>query len=131
MRPVLIRNKRSKLDGVRREFERWRESRKPGARIPDALWQAAAEVAREHGMSRTSLDLRLDYNSLKKRMEPAPESRDSGFVEIPLVPVAVPGTCESMIEIEDEHGTRMRVELKGASSEYFEVVVRSLWGMTR
>jgi hypothetical protein len=48
------------LASVRRELERWR--RDPGRRrcISAALWEAAAELAREHGVSRTARELRLD-----------------------------------------------------------------------
>ncbi|MDA8119004.1 MAG: hypothetical protein M0Z85_02925, partial [Gammaproteobacteria bacterium] len=34
-------------------FQRWRESRPRGARIPKALWAAAVEMAREVGVAQT------------------------------------------------------------------------------
>lgn len=45
-------------------FERWRKSHRGRVPIPEALWNAAAEVAREHRVFRTTKVLLLDYNKL-------------------------------------------------------------------
>jgi len=57
------------LEGVKRRFERWRRRRRGHARIPDALWAAAVIAAGVHGLNRTVRALRLDYYSLKERVE--------------------------------------------------------------
>jgi hypothetical protein len=57
------------LEGVRRRFEQWRRTRRGHARIPDALWAAAVKAAGMHGLHRTVKALRLDYYSLKERVE--------------------------------------------------------------
>jgi len=57
------------LEGVQRRFERWRRTRRGHARIPDALWAAAVKAASRHGLHRTVRALRLDYYSLKERVE--------------------------------------------------------------
>lgn len=57
------------LAGVQRRFERWRRTRRGHARIPDALWAAAVKAAGRHGLHRTVRALRLDYYSLKERVE--------------------------------------------------------------
>jgi hypothetical protein len=57
------------LEGVQRRFERWRRTRKGHSRIPDALWAAAVKAAGVHGLHRTVRALRLDYYSLKERVE--------------------------------------------------------------
>ncbi len=54
---------------VQRRFERWRRTRRGHARIPDALWAAAVKAAGVHGLNRTVRALRLDYYSLKERVE--------------------------------------------------------------
>jgi copper/silver efflux system protein len=46
-------------------FERWRKSHRGRLPIPDALWRAAAELAKEHGVFRTAKVLRFDYTKLK------------------------------------------------------------------
>ncbi len=69
---------------VLNQFERWRRSRKRGTRIPEALWQAAAEAAEECGVSKTAQALGLDYYKLKSRVESpvdVPESRMAGSAQ--------------------------------------------------
>ena len=56
---------------MQRKIERWRQRRRPRARIPEELWREAAELACEYGINRTAKALRLDYNSLKKRLPAA------------------------------------------------------------
>jgi len=57
------------LEGVQRRFERWRQTRRGHARIPERLWAAAVKAAGRHGLHRTVRALRLDYYSLKERVE--------------------------------------------------------------
>ena len=55
----------AKLDGVHRELENWRGTRKPRSPIPEPLWALAVERAREAGVHATARRLRLNYYSLK------------------------------------------------------------------
>jgi hypothetical protein len=57
------------LEGVRRRFEHWRRTHRRRSRIPEALWAAAVRAAGRCGIHRTSKALRLDYYSLKDRVE--------------------------------------------------------------
>lgn len=57
------------LEGVQRRFERWRQTRRGHARIPERLWAAAVKAAGVHGLHRTVRALRLNYYSLKERAE--------------------------------------------------------------
>ena len=93
------------LLGVRRRFEDWRQSRTPGTRIPDSLWEAAAKMARSYGVNRTAKALGLDYYTLKERAEaPAAQGNSSSseasadgvatFWELP--PPAVSSTSVSV-----------------------------------
>ena len=63
------RDLRAGLEGVKRRFERWRRTRRGHARIPDSLWAAAVKAVGVHGLNRTVRALRLDYYSLKERVE--------------------------------------------------------------
>ena len=56
---------------VYRRFERWRSAHTGRLPIPERLWAAAAELAREHGAFRTSKVLRLEYGKLKQLVEAA------------------------------------------------------------
>jgi hypothetical protein len=56
-------------DGMREihgRFARWRKSHTGRLPIPQPLWTAAAEVAREHGVFRTAQVLSLEYGKLKR-----------------------------------------------------------------
>lgn len=123
---------RDTLSEVRSKFERWRKSRHRGSRIPSALWQRAVDAAREHGVSKAAQALRLDYYGLKKRLESAPELSGSepatgrGFLEIPLW-----STPECVLELEDAQGSRLRVELKGASPAELEPLAQAFWKVAR
>ena len=47
------------LEEAKARFEKWRQTRKGKAAIPDELWSAAASVARKEGVIRTSTELRV------------------------------------------------------------------------
>jgi hypothetical protein len=68
---------------VCRRFERWRKGHKARLPIPEALWVAAAEAAREHGVFQTAKALRLEYGKLKRLAEsgraPAQRARRQRF----------------------------------------------------
>ncbi len=84
------------------------------------MWAAAAEMAQQHGVHRTTKVLRLDYTRLKKRL-PAPlglgaaRSAPADFLEL-LEPSASPMT-ECVVEVESNRG-RMRVAMKGVTPDW-------------
>src|SRR4051795_6070755 len=57
------------VEEVQSRFDQWRQTRRGKARIPDELWSAAGELAREHGVNRVSRILRLEFNHLKQMAE--------------------------------------------------------------
>jgi hypothetical protein len=127
-----MRSGRSRLVEAAEQFERWRRGRRRGALIPDGLWEAAVAVAREEGVSRTALSLRLDYYALKRRLEESGAAGGAEFVEVPLETVlgsGPPPECE--LELEDASGKRLRVVLKGAATSGAEAVARALWSERR
>jgi len=118
------------LAAVRREFERWRHDPARTGRIPEALWRAAAEIAREHGVSKTARALGLDYYALEKRLRSSPRRAPRGaFVELSW-PALAPGP-DSRLELEDGRGARLRVELRGAARTDIESLARVLWSAAR
>lgn len=107
-------------------FRRWRAARKRGERIPLELWTAARDAARQHGVSRTSMELGLDYYALRRRLEESADVATSpatsieksrpavptGFIELPLRPTAAANACA--IELEHARAgstTKLRIEL--------------------
>lgn len=49
------------------QLRHWRTTPRRGRRIPEALWEEAARLARTYGVSRVSAALRLSYYDLQRR----------------------------------------------------------------
>jgi hypothetical protein len=114
------------LARVRDQLTAWRRTTKPRSLIPDSLWESAVKLAAKHGLNRTARTLKLDYYSLKKRVNAQQQQggNDSAFIELPHGLNALP---ECVIEGEDSAGT-WRVHLKGYSASDIAVVGRGMRG---
>ncbi len=100
------------LARAKKRFAAWRQTRVPKSRIPQALWDLAVELAASEGLNRTARALKLDYYTLKERVEAAPKNRKtntSAFLELPQV--ALPSK-ECVIELGDGEGL-VRIRLTG------------------
>jgi len=53
---------------LQRELDQFRSTRSRRTKLPESLWQAAVELARQHGVYSVAQPLRLDYRGLKKRL---------------------------------------------------------------
>ncbi len=114
------------LGRARDRFQAWRRTRKPKSRIPEPLWALAVELSAAVGLHRTASTLKLDYYSLKKRVEAAEVREDSNgpaFIELPSV---VAPMRECVIEFEDGVGVSLRVHLKGYDAADIVAVGRSV-----
>jgi len=116
------------LEDVKARFEEWRLNRKGKARIPEELWAAAGEVARREGVSRTSTELRVEWNHLKRRMA---EASGASLKPVPprFVELVAPrgeSLSECVIELEGRHA-KLRIQLKDASASYLATLSRELW----
>ena len=104
------------IEQVRRRFERWRNSRPRTTRIPDELWAAAIEAARQDGVNRTARVLHPDGGKLRRLLVTA----DSGAKRRNLSPPAFveliaprPAELEEcVIEFESQDGSKMRIQWK-------------------
>jgi len=118
---------------ARRQFDLWRSQRPRGARIPPRLWKAAVALARQHGVSKTSQALGLDYYSLQERVvgeprQPAARAQSAGaFVEIPLPALPVPASAPCVLELEDGQGATLRLQFSGLVAEELGALVRHVW----
>jgi hypothetical protein len=125
------------MRGVHGRFMRWRQSHAGRRPIPESLWKAAAELAREHGVFQTAKALRLDYVKLKQLTTSAssirgkavrpPAGRPTGpaaFMEL-LAP-GTAGASECLIELEGPHG-KMRIQWKGATGADLASLSRAWW----
>jgi hypothetical protein len=115
------------LEEAKARFEAWRENRKGKAAIPDELWSAAVEVARREGVNRTSTELRVEWNHLKRRMAtapaPSPKAARPTFVE--LVAPRPESHPECTIELEGRRGS-LRIQFWNGSASYLAMLSREL-----
>ncbi len=68
---------------LQRQLEQFRSSRPARTKLPESLWQAAVELARQHGINAVAHPLRLDYTRLKQRLsgnaEPAKKTKQTSI----------------------------------------------------
>ena len=89
---------------LQRQLDQFRSSRQRRTKLPESLWQAAVELARQLGVYSVAHPLRLDYMGLKKRLgEPSSHRRKAprpAFVELVAPHPATLEDC--IIECETE-----------------------------
>ena len=144
------------LEDVAQQFKAWRQSRVRGERIPAALWGEAVRLCPEHTPQRVAGVLRVGLANLMQRLgrtidkaaqRPGP---DTEFVELimsnPTTEMPGPGTSrlglappppggaatpgsahECVLELENMHGGKMRVQLNGAGLASLGLLCSSFW----
>jgi hypothetical protein len=103
---------------LQRQLEQFRSAQPGRTKLPESLWQAAVELARQHGVHPVAHPLRLDYTRLKKRLGGYPTFRRKAikpaFVELVAPPRAQLEEC--VIEFESPGGSKMRIQRKTTAS---------------
>jgi hypothetical protein len=98
---------------LQRQLDQFRSTQPRRTKLPEPLWQAAVELARQHGIYPVAHPLRLDYMGLKKRLGGIPALRRKAtkpaFVEL----IAPQEEC--VIEFEAPSGNKMRVQWKAST----------------
>ena len=108
-----------KIDKVLKRFERWRSAHPGRWPIPQRLWAAAVELAREHGVFRTAKILRLDYSKLKQLLESTGAVKRSGTTRMAGVKSrrirseAAPAFMELLASPTDAGVSECQIELEG------------------
>jgi hypothetical protein len=132
----------AELEGVVKQFEQWRASRRKIERIPEPLWQAAASLYPRYTVFRIARALRLDFVDLRDRIHPKGRRNRSlnrkgavgagsevdglHFMELPAAPIA--GLSECSVRMKDgPGGTRITIRLKGAGVGQLLEMLRGLW----
>lgn len=116
----------ARLARLEKRFASWRKTRKRGERIPQPLWQAAAKLAADYGVSVTAGALGIDYYALQERLEQFDGQSVSNAPFIAL-PSALSHASECVIELEDGMGASMRMHLKGGEIPDVLALGRSFW----
>lgn len=126
----------ARIEPLRKQIERWRQTRAKRSAMPEPFWRVAAELAREHGVYAAAQALGLSYGSLRTRAEAAGDAqrvrRGSGppqatFVELPpaLLSVAA-STSGPIVEVVGPSGQRLTVRLRSGHLDVGELI-RACW----
>src|SRR5258708_27557059 len=109
------------------QLDQFRSTRQQRTKLPESLWQAAVELARQHGVYSVAHPLGLDYMGLKKRLgEPSSHRRKAprpAFLEL-ITPH--PATLEAcVIEFESSSGGKMRIQWKASAPPAWASLLRA------
>jgi len=116
---VIIPTKPTKptLADVQKKFETWRESRKKRSQVPKKLWKAAIELTSDYTIHEISKALGINCLRLKKRIlssrgdQSVIKKSPPSFIELNLENNIF--TAESIVEIENKAGSRMKMYFRG------------------
>ena len=112
---------------LQRQLDQFRSAQPRRTKLPESLWQAAVELARQHGVYSVAHPLRLDYMRLKKRLGGVPRLRRKAtkpaFVE--LIAPHPPTLEECIIECESSRGGRIRIQWKASAPPDWASLLRA------
>lgn len=113
------------------QLAEFRSTHPPRTRLPQSLWQSAADLARCHGLCVVARSLKLDYCTLKRHIS-GPESFtrvrkkvQPKFVE--LIGATRQSTDEYLIEFESVRGRKLRIHCKTNTPPDWPTLLRA-WG---
>jgi len=112
---------------LQRQLDQFRSTHTRRTKLPELLWQAAVELAHQHGVYSVAHPLRLDYVGLKKRLGGFPirrrKANKPAFVEL-IAPH--PPTLEGcIIEFESSSGSKMRIQWKASAPPDWASLLRA------
>jgi hypothetical protein len=120
---------------LQRQLDEFRSTHATRTKLPEPLWQAAVELARQHGVYGVANPLRLDYMGLKKRLDGShsPQSKTAqppakGYTKPAFMELVArhPATVdEFVIEFESSHGGKMRIQWKAAAAPDWSRLLRA------
>ena len=115
------------ISQLQRQFEEFRSTQPHRTKLTETLWQAAVELAREHGLHPVAHPLRLDYMGLKKRLEgvPGPQKKMAAPAFVELIASHPATISECVIEFESSIGSKMRIQWKGSSTPDWASLLRA------
>jgi hypothetical protein len=103
---------------LQRQLEQFRSTQSGRTKLPEPLWQAAVELARQYGVYPVAHPLRLDYTRLKKQLGGPPTRRQRRATKPAFVELIAPGRTtleEYVIEFESSGGSKMRIQWKSTA----------------
>ena len=122
------------LEPLRQRLESWRSGHKGRRiRIPEEFWEESARAAAEYGVGAVSVRLRLDYCTLKSRLEKLggmskAEAKQATFVEL-VRPVKK--SSANALEFQKVGGSKLRIEFQGELTQELSKLSERLWRAAR
>jgi len=112
---------------LQRRFDEFRSTQPHRTKLPETLWQAAVDLARQHGLHPVAHPLRLDYMGLKKRLEgvPGPQKKMAAPAFVELIASHPATISECVIEFDSSIGSKMRIQWKGSSTPDWASLLRA------
>ena len=115
------------IEQLQRQLDEFRSTQRHRTKLPETLWQAAVELARQLGVHSVAHPLRLDYTGLKKRLDGVPGTQKKAakpaFVELIAAHPATMVDC--VIEFESSLGAKMRIQWKGSPAPDWASLLRA------
>jgi hypothetical protein len=112
---------------LQRQLDQFRSTQPRRTKLPEVLWQAAVELARQHGVYPVAHPLRLDYTRLQERLGGVPNRRRKvykpAFVELVAPRSAALEDC--VIEFESPSGDKMRIQWKAPAPPDWASLLRA------
>ena len=113
---------------LRARVDAWRRGKKRGERIPDALWEAAVELATTHGVYHVSRGLAVDHSKLKRLVTESEQRRGEVSVEfVELQELFSTTRAPAVVEMRRADGASFRVELPEGRVDVLALAA-TFWG---
>jgi hypothetical protein len=117
------------VEELRQRLNTWREQTDREKRLPESLWEEAAVLARNHGVSLVAVALSLSYTALKLRAAASTKSlavtTQPTFVEVGMVAAAVGSEC--LVELRDGSNGQMNIRLDGGATGALLALTQAFW----
>ena len=103
----------ARMQAVSALFDQWRSTRKKRDRIPESLWEEAADLSPSYSTCQISKALRLDFKELKRRIrDRSSRATTSEFVELKVERLFSTGTC--IMEVRSPAGFELKIQADAA-----------------
>ena len=119
----------TELPQLQRQLISWRQRQTGRRRLPTTLWDAAAQLARLHGVNQVAQALRLDYYRLQRRanaVAPLSPTAPASFVELKLDSPAPHHGAIGTVELFDGPQRRLRIET-GLNTAAWVALAEAFW----
>ena len=115
------------ITDLQRQLDQFRSGQPRRTKLPEPLWQAAVELARQYGVYCVAHPLRLDYMGLKRRLGDAPrlqrKETQPAFVE--LIAPNGPQPEEYVVEFESLSRGKMHIQWKATAPPDWTSLLRA------